>query len=75
MAIWRRSPRQLGVPVERGPHDLRRLGEFFGQAAAAAGRLRPYDIEILAEINHAPRLSLADDSRAGRRISQPPAPT
>ena len=23
----------LKIPVERGPHDLRRLGEFFGQAA------------------------------------------
>ncbi len=49
----------LGVPVVRGPHDLRRLGEFFGQAAQTPADFGQYDIEILAEINHAPRLSLA----------------
>jgi dihydropteroate synthase len=47
-----------GVPIERGPKDLRDLPDYFGHA-------RPedygaYDIEILAEINHAPRLALAD---------------
>lgn len=45
--------------VERGPRDLRRLPEFFGQAARA-GDYGAYDIEILAEINHAPRLTLAE---------------
>ncbi|HTU26941.1 MAG TPA: DUF6513 domain-containing protein [Pirellulales bacterium] len=48
----------LGVPVERGPHDLRRLGEFFGQAAETPADFGQHDIEILAEINHAPRLTL-----------------
>ena len=48
----------LGVPVERGPKDLRQLPEFFGrQAPREYGQ---YDIEILAEINHAPRLSLQE---------------
>ncbi|MGE0755598.1 MAG: DUF6513 domain-containing protein [Pirellulaceae bacterium] len=46
-----------GTPVERGPRDLRQLGEFFGDAAARP-RVGPYDIEILAEINHAPRRTL-----------------
>ena len=46
-----------GVPVERGPRDLRRLPEFFGQVAVAAD-YGAYDIEILAEINHAPRLTI-----------------
>ncbi|HEX4143961.1 MAG TPA: DUF6513 domain-containing protein [Pirellulales bacterium] len=50
----------LGVPVARGPHDLRRLGEFFGQAAQTPADFGQYDVEILAEINHAPRLTLAD---------------
>ncbi|HEY1784322.1 MAG TPA: DUF6513 domain-containing protein, partial [Pirellulales bacterium] len=50
----------LVVPVVRGPHDLRRLGEFFGQAAEVPVDYGRYDIEILTEINHAPRLSLAD---------------
>jgi dihydropteroate synthase len=51
--------RVAGVPAERGPRDLRRLPEHFGQEAVAADYGR-YDIEILAEINHAPQLALAD---------------
>jgi dihydropteroate synthase-like protein len=45
--------------VERGPRDLRDLEEFFGQPS----RLTDYgahSIEILAEINHAPRMALAE---------------
>ncbi len=48
-----------GVPVERGPRDLRRLPEFFGERPSIANYGR-HDLEILAEINHAPRLVLAD---------------
>jgi len=47
----------FGVPFERGPKDLYDLPEWFGAAAKPAVDLRRYDIEILAEINHAPRLS------------------
>jgi dihydropteroate synthase-like protein len=47
-----------GKPVERGPKDLRDLPLFFGQKAHTA-EYGQYDIEILAEINHAPRLSRA----------------
>jgi dihydropteroate synthase-like protein len=43
--------------VERGPRDLRDLDEFFGQPARRDD-YGAYDIEILAEINHAPRLTL-----------------
>ncbi len=46
-----------GVPVERGPRDLRRLPDFFGHRPAASDYGR-HDIQILAEINHAPRLAL-----------------
>jgi len=49
----------VGVPVERGPRDLRRLPEHFGQGTAATD-CGAYDIEILAEINHAPRLRLSE---------------
>jgi dihydropteroate synthase len=45
------------VPVERGPRDLQRLGDFFGQQPVA-GDYGAYTIEIIAEINHAPRLPL-----------------
>lgn len=46
--------------VERGPRDLRGLPEFFGQADTSREDYGQYDIEILAEINHAPRLAMAD---------------
>ncbi len=46
------------VPVELGPKDLRDLPEFFGTRRAAIVGYGAYDIEILAEINHAPQLSL-----------------
>jgi len=45
------------VPVERGPRDLRDLPQFFGQQSKAREDYGAYDIEILAEINHAPRLT------------------
>lgn len=47
------------VPVERGPEDLRRLDEFFGQESRDLSDYGAFDIQIIAEINHAPRQSLA----------------
>ncbi|MBC8356469.1 MAG: dihydropteroate synthase [Planctomycetes bacterium] len=44
--------------VSRGPKDLRRLPEFFGGRQHLKDEIGAYDIEILAEINHAPRMSL-----------------
>lgn len=46
------------VPVVRGPKDLHDLPELFGASRRAVAKLDAYDIEILAEINHAPRLTL-----------------
>jgi dihydropteroate synthase-like protein len=48
-----------GLPVERGPKDLLDLPEFFGSAGQPRPDYGAYDIEILAEINHAPRLAMA----------------
>jgi dihydropteroate synthase-like protein len=48
-----------GVSVERGPRDLRRLPEFFGEKPPETD-YGQFDIEILAEINHAPRLPVAE---------------
>ena len=45
-----------GVSVELGPEDLRDLPRHFGQATAQSQGYGAYDIEILAEINHVPRL-------------------
>lgn len=47
-----------GVPVEKGPKDLREIPQFFGRAAIARD-YGAWDIEILAEINNAPRLTRA----------------
>ncbi|MGH7702498.1 MAG: DUF6513 domain-containing protein, partial [Gemmatimonadales bacterium] len=49
---------RFGVPAQRGPKDLREIPRYFGQAEAARD-YGHYDIEILAEINNAPRLSRA----------------
>jgi dihydropteroate synthase-like protein len=59
------------VPVERGPADLRDLPEFFGMESLPSGSRRDYgkhDIAILAEINHAPRLPLADILTQARQL-------
>ena len=47
---------KLGVPVERGPKDLRGIPQHFGRAALAQ-EYGAWDIEIVAEINNAPRLT------------------
>ena len=47
---------QFGVVVERGPKDVRDLPLYFGQQAAARD-YGAWDIEILAEINNAPKRS------------------
>jgi dihydropteroate synthase len=50
---------KAGVPVSLGPEDLRELPRFLGQADSRLDGYGAYSIEILAEINHAPRLSMA----------------
>ena len=47
---------KLGVAVEKGPKDLREIPVHFGRAAAARD-YGAFDIDILAEINNAPRLT------------------
>lgn len=48
---------RVPLPVEIGPRDLRNLPEYFGSRPVESSYGK-YDIEILAEINHAPRLAL-----------------
>ncbi len=58
--------RASGVSVERGPRDLRELPKFFGQALVPSD-YGDYDIEIIAEINHCPRMRLDEIlAQAGR---------
>jgi dihydropteroate synthase-like protein len=46
--------------VERGPADLRDLPEYFGKTRSMTSSYGPYDIQILAEINHAAQLSRSE---------------
>lgn len=48
---------RFGTRFERGPKDLFDLPEFFGEGARDDVALTQHDMEILAEINHAPRMS------------------
>jgi dihydropteroate synthase-like protein len=45
------------IPTESGPADLRDLPEHFGKKSGPPPGYGAYDIEIVAEINHAPKLS------------------
>jgi dihydropteroate synthase-like protein len=54
---------KTGVRVEKGPKDLREIPRHFGRAAAARD-YGAWDIEILAEINNAPRLTRDEIRRA-----------
>jgi dihydropteroate synthase-like protein len=44
------------VPIRIGPHDLRDLPAFFGEKARSV-EIGPHNIEIVAELNHAWKLS------------------
>jgi len=46
----------VGVAVEKGPKDLREIPRHFGRTASAQD-YGAWDIEIVAEVNNAPRLS------------------
>ncbi|HEX3150679.1 MAG TPA: DUF6513 domain-containing protein [Gemmataceae bacterium] len=56
------------VSVERGPKDLRDLPEFFGTRQGRPESYGQFDIEIIAEINHAPGLPIADIAATARRL-------
>lgn len=57
-----------GLPVERGPTDLRDLPAYFKATTRTADSYGAHDIEILAEINHAPRLERNELLRQAREL-------
>jgi len=57
---------KVGVPVAKGPADLREIPRYFGRSAIAH-EYGAWDIEILAEINNAPRLTREDIRREAER--------
>jgi dihydropteroate synthase len=56
------------VPVERGPRDLRELPQYFGRTQPPID-YGSYDIEIIAEINNCPRLSLDEILRQAKQLA------
>lgn len=60
--------RSLVAEVERGPADLRDLPDFFRTSSQPRRDYGPYDIAILAEINHAPRLSREEIVQQARAL-------
>ncbi|HND53219.1 MAG TPA: DUF6513 domain-containing protein, partial [Pirellulaceae bacterium] len=56
--------------VERGPRDLRQLPEFLGANDDRRRDYGGYDIQILAEINHAPRLARDELVAQARRLAE-----
>lgn len=59
---------RFGLPVERGPKDLRELPAWFKLPHPDAQVLDKYDIEIIAEINHAPQWPLPELLRYAARL-------
>ncbi len=54
--------------VERGPADLRELPEFLGSPSGRRVDYGSYDIQILAEINHAATIPLPELVAEARRL-------
>ncbi|MGQ0633610.1 MAG: DUF6513 domain-containing protein [Planctomycetaceae bacterium] len=62
--------RHFGKQFELGPKDFRDLPAAFGADAKRANDLSAYSIEILAEINHAPRLPEPEILATARRYTE-----
>jgi dihydropteroate synthase-like protein len=58
---------KVGVPVAKGPLDLREIPRYFGRSSAAR-EYGAWDIEILAEINNAPRMTRDEIRREAERF-------
>jgi dihydropteroate synthase-like protein len=56
--------RLAGVTIERGPKDMLDLPDFFGFEHQPKTDYGAYDISILAEINHVPRMTLDEIRKA-----------
>ncbi len=60
---------QVRIPVVQGPRDLGRIPGFLGHDNRLPDRYGDYDIQIIAEINHAPRRQLSDILSQAERLS------
>src|SRR5689334_3614697 len=57
------------VPIQIGPRDLQQLPEFLGGKSQRPPEYGRHDIQIIAEINHAPRQSLAAIIRHAKALA------
>jgi dihydropteroate synthase len=57
-----------GASVEQGPEDLRDLPAYFGRDCERPDDYGQFDLKILAEINHAPRLAWPEILHHARRF-------
>ncbi|MGB1708916.1 MAG: DUF6513 domain-containing protein [Rubripirellula sp.] len=58
----------LDIPILVGPKDCRALPEWFGGKSEPI-KLEDHDIEIVAELNHAPRRSIDEIICAAKRLA------
>lgn len=58
----------INIPVRFGPRDLRQLPEFFGGHRQRDDVMTEFDIRIIAEINHAPRLTTEELIRRAKQL-------
>ena len=49
----------IGVPFDKGPRDLRELPAAFGGTVSRSADYGAHSVEIIAEINHVPKLPIA----------------
>ena len=54
--MWTTLEQATGLPVRKGPADVRSLPEWYGRAAVRA-ELGPRDVRVFAEINDVQSLS------------------
>ena len=59
---------QVAIPIECGPRDLRGLPAYFHREPPAEDYGR-WDIQIIAEINHCPRLSIDEIQRQAAELA------
>ena len=59
----------FGIPIERGPDELKDIPTYFGRAAMAEDLTR-YDVRIFAEITEAPNLTLEAILAEARRYKE-----
>ncbi len=61
--------RMTSAAIEIGPKDVRFLPEYLGAKRAIQATLDAFEIEIIAEINHAPRQSLLEVISQAKRFA------